>query len=217
MNSPMPPVQRPRHVAPARPGRISRPRQGGSRRNGVVVPGAALFLALLLTAVPAPAQVYKVTDEQNGVTFTDRPEDVDGGTVEEIEIREPNTTSLSVPASTTPGARDPDLIEAQESEEAPAPQVSITSPGDESTIAMGPGNFTVSARVDPPLSGGERLVLMVDGQAYGTEQTGTSWFIEGAMRGPHDLVVRRIDAAGDTLATSEPVRVYVLRPSIIGR
>jgi len=183
------------------------------RLSGFDVCSAALVAALLLTAVPAPAQVYKVTDDKDGVTFTDRPQEVGDGTVEKIEIREPNTT----PAPTPRTASDIASMAAQDDEEAQPAQVSISSPGDESTIAMGPGNFTVSARVDPPLSGGERLVLMVDGQAYGTEQSSTSWFIEGAMRGPHDLVVRRIDAGGDTVATSEPVRVYVLRPSIIGR
>jgi hypothetical protein len=192
---------------------MNTPMRRVQRLSGFDVCSAALVAALLLTAVPAPAQVYKVTDDKDGVTFTDRPQEVGDGTVEKIEIREPNTT----PAPTPRTASDIASMAAQDDEEAQPAQVSISSPGDESTIAMGPGNFTVSARVDPPLSGGERLVLMVDGQAYGTEQSSTSWFIEGAMRGPHDLVVRRIDAGGDTVATSEPVRVYVLRPSIIGR
>jgi hypothetical protein len=209
-------AQRPQTVAPAQPAETSGSWRVRPRWSAVAVPAAALVAAFLLITTPAFAQVYKVTDDKNGVTFTDRPQDTDGGTVEKIEIREPNTTSLPTPAATSRTDRDRDLMQSQE-DEAPAPQVSITSPGDESTIAMGPGNFTVSARVEPPLRRGEMLVLMVDGQAYGAEQSGKSWFIEGAMRGPHDLVVRRINAAGDTLATSEPVRVYVLRPSIIRR
>lgn len=212
MSTPMRRARRPLTIASARPGRTSRSQQARQRLSGLEGCTAALVAALLLTAAPAPAQVYKVTDDKDGVTFTDRPGEVGEGTVEKIEIREPNTTPA--PASRT--AREPAPMATQDDEAQPA-QVSISSPGDESTIAMGPGNFTVSARVDPPLSDGERLVLMVDGQAYGTEQSSTSWFIEGAMRGPHDLVVRRIDAGGDTVATSEPVRVYVLRPSIIGR
>jgi glutamine synthetase len=40
------------------------------------------------------------------------------------------------------------------------------------------------------------------------------YFIEGALRGPHDLVVQRTTTRGKTIALSEPVRVYVLRPSI---
>ena len=212
MNTPRRRVQRPRNIASERFGKTSRTRQSWRHQNGFDLCTAALVAMLLLTTAPAPAQVYKVTDDKDGVTFTDRPPEVGDGTVEKIEIREPNTTPAPTPRTTS----EPASI-TQDDEEAQPPQVSITSPGDESTIAMGPGDFTVSARVDPPLRGGERLVLMVDGQAYGTEQSSTSWFVEGAMRGPHDLVVRRIDAGGDTIATSEPVRVYVLRPSIIGR
>jgi hypothetical protein len=108
-------------------------------------------------------------------------------------------------------------VREQEAEQTAEPTVTITSPADETTIAMGPGNFSVSVSVDPPLSRGEELVLMIDGQAYGAAQTGRSWFVEGALRGPHDLVVQRIGRGGGTLAVSEPVRVYVLRPSIIRR
>lgn len=186
------------------------------RRLALTAISPALVAVLALGVAGASAQVYKVTDEKNGVTFTDRPQDVGEGTVEKIEIREANTTSAPPELPTSRATGDSASSESQEAE-APTPEVSITSPADESTIAMGPGNFTVSARAEPPLGRGEQLVLMVDGQAYGAEQTSTSWFIEGAMRGPHDLVVRRINAAGDTKATSEPVRVYVLRPSIIGR
>jgi hypothetical protein len=78
---------------------------------------------------------------------------------------------------------------------------------------MGPGNFAVSAEVSPPLRRGETLTLLIDGQAYGAAQESNSWFVEGAMRGPHDLVVQRSGRTGST-ATSDPVRIYVLRPSI---
>jgi hypothetical protein len=64
------------------------------------------------------------------------------------------------------------------------------------------------------LSRTERLVLMMDGQPVGAPQESASWFIEGALRGPHDLVVQRTTTRGKTIALSEPVRVYVLRPSI---
>ena len=101
--------------------------------------------------------------------------------------------------------------------ETPASRIEITSPANESTIAMGPGNFTVSARAEPPLTGRETVVLFVDGQPLGAGQTTLSWFVEGAPRGPHDLVVQRIAGSGETVAISQPVRVYVLRPSIIGR
>lgn len=164
--------------------------------------------AVLLLSGAASAQVYKVTDEENGVVFTDRPDPGAGARVESIEIPDSNRASPppEIPRAERAADRKPD----------PKPEatVSITSPGDESTIAMGPGNFTVSAAARPPLEEGEELLLMMDGQPYGPAQAGTTWFVEGAMRGPHDLVVQRRNQDGESLATSEPVRVYVLRPSV---
>jgi len=208
-------LQPSRRVAPARPGDARRTVSIRPFLTAITGLPAALFTGMLLITSLASAQVYKVTDEKNGVTFTDRPQEAGEGTVEKIEIREPNTAPAPTPAPAGT-ARDPVPMDSED-DEATSAQVSITSPDNESTIAMGPGNFTVSARAEPPLAAGERLILMIDGQAFGAEQSATSWFVEGAMRGPHDLVVRRINARGETLATSEPVRVYVLRPSIIGR
>jgi len=164
--------------------------------------------AVLLPGSAATAQVYKVTDEDNGVVFTDRPDPAAGARVESIDIPESNRASPPPDIPRAPRAAD------RKADTAPAATVSITSPGDESTIAMGPGNFTVSAAARPPLGEGEELLLMMDGQPYGPAQASTTWFIEGAMRGPHDLVVQRRDQDGEALATSEPVRVYVLRPSV---
>ncbi len=169
-----------------------------------------LVALLVLLSTPALAQVYKVTDDEEGVVFTDRPDANPGAKVEKIEIRDTNQSAppplLPTPSRSSSSSRTADAAPAE-------PTVVITSPANESTIAMGPGNFAVSARVEPPLRSSETLVLLIDGQAYGAEQTGTSWFVEGALRGPHDLVVQR-NARGTSAATSEPVRVYVLRPSI---
>ena len=165
----------------------------------------------LLVPHAALAQVYKITDPEEGVIFTDKPDSPPGSTVEEIEVRKPNTASPPPPA---PRAAQPS---SRQEEKAPEPSVRITSPADETTIAMGPGNFTVTAAVEPPLRNGESLILTMDGQALGAAQTSRSWAVEGALRGPHDLVVQRVGRGGGTIASSEPVRVYVLRPSIIRR
>jgi len=169
-------------------------------------------LACCLLCSAAAGQVYKVTDDEDGVIFTDRPESFDADKVEKIDVPEPNSSGAPppIPPRTVRAAGNADEAKA------PEPSVTITSPEHESTIAMGPGNFSVSARVEPPLRRGESLVLMVDGQAWGAAQTSTSWFIEGALRGPHDLVVQRSGREG-TVAVSDTVRVYVLRPSILRR
>jgi hypothetical protein len=79
---------------------------------------------------------------------------------------------------------------------------------------MGPGNFSVSATVQPGLGSGSLLQLYVDGSASGNPQSSNTWELTNVFRGAHDLSVAVVDNKGDQLAVSEPVRVYVLRPSV---
>ncbi|MFT4767015.1 MAG: hypothetical protein ACI8RN_000139 [Glaciecola sp.] len=181
----------------------------------------AILVALTaLIVIPASygwGQIYKVIDSENGVVFTDSPQ-VMGNTsdqsVEQVELEEMNTAT---PVEARPSFAPSSSSATAESEAAAKPTVSIMSPANESTIAMGPGNFSVSASTSPALSRNERLVLLVDGVAQGGAQSSGSWSIQGTLRGPHDLVVQRISSRGKMIAASESVRIYVLRPSIIGR
>lgn len=171
--------------------------------------------AIVLLASDARGQIYKVTDDEKGVVFTDRPptvSDSTGAQVEQVELQDTNTAA---PVTVRPPP--PEAVRTSAPDEAPNPTVVITSPADETTIAMGPGNFAVSATASPALDQNERLELLMDGQPVGAAQSSSSWFIEGALRGPHDLVVRRTTTRGATVAVSESVRVYVLRPSLLNR
>lgn len=180
----------------------------------------AILVALTLLTVTLAnyswGQIYKVIDSENGVVFTDSPQVMGNNSnqsVEEIELEETNTAApveARPPTMQNKGA-------TSESQSAPEPTVKITSPANESTIAMGPGNFTVSAAASPPLAAGERLLLHIDGVAQGQAQSSGSWFVQGALRGPHDLLVQRTTSRGKVIASSDTVRVYVLRPSVIGR
>ncbi|MFK8041933.1 hypothetical protein [Congregibacter sp.] len=176
----------------------------------------ALATLIITPASYAWGQIYKVTDSENGVVFTDSPAvigDSNGQSVEEVELEDINTAT---PVEALPPAAE-ESRSSTESQESAEPVVSIVSPANESTIAMGPGNFAVSASATPALSRGERLVLLIDGAVQGQAQSSGSWFVEGALRGPHDLQVQRTTSSGKLIASSETVRIYVLRPSVIGR
>lgn len=172
-----------------------------------------LALGLTLAFAVAAQQIYRVTDEKDGVVFTDRPNTVGkDSAVEEVKL---NPTNRSEAVET----REPEkpTTAADKASSAPEPSVTISAPDNESTIAMGPGNFSVSATAEPALGVSEMLQLTVDGEPQGPPQRSGSWFIEGALRGPHDLVVERINGNGDVVARSDSVRVYVLRPSTLNR
>jgi len=89
----------------------------------------------------------------------------------------------------------------------------ITSPANETIIPNGPGNFSVSATVSPALQGDHRLQLLIDGTPVQEPQKGGSWSLTNVFRGEHSLVVSVIDETGAQVTASEPVIVFVFRPS----
>lgn len=169
-----------------------------------------LTFLLLITPLLAPAQIYRTVDEQGNVVFTDTPPPA-GTESEEVELRQINTTPPPEPR--------PDLAPQPEetAEEKPAAAeygVAITVPANETTIPMGPGNFSVSGVVRPSLGSGHQVQLYMDGVPWGEPQTVPSWALTNVFRGAHDFTIAVVDSKGGHLAVSEPVRVYVLRPSV---
>ena len=92
--------------------------------------------------------------------------------------------------------------------------MAFTVPPNETKIPMGPGNFSVTVDVEPALGQGVSLQLYMDGIPWGDPQRNNSWALTNVFRGGHDITVAVVDEEGQHLASSEPVRVYVMRPSI---
>jgi len=165
-----------------------------------------LFSSLFLAASGASAQIYKTTDAEGNVVFTDRP--AAGNKSEQVDLQRTN--------STPPPPVMPVQSTEEESKEPAEPEtrVAITAPAPETTIPMGPGNFSVTAQIEPGLARGQSLQLSLDGEAQGEPQASGYWDLTNVFRGAHDLVVSVIDAQGEVVSSSEPVRVYVMRPSV---
>jgi Domain of unknown function (DUF4124)/Penicillin-Binding Protein C-terminus Family len=168
-----------------------------------------LLLALLLLPLSGLAQaVYRTTDAQGNVVFTDSPP-TNATPADRVEIRPTNTVQpTQVPPR--PAAENTPNAEAYVA----TYTLSITEPANETTVPMGPGDFSVSVNVSPALRSAENLQLFIDGAPEGKPQRATTWRLTNVNRGQHDLTVGVIDDAGQTLATSPPVRVFVMRPSV---
>lgn len=168
-----------------------------------------LIVIALLAPLLAQAQVYRTTDKDGNVVFTDTPP-ADGGPTERVEIRQPNTTPapqvLPTP-SAQPGTKSTEP-------EALPQEVVIVSPADETSFPMGPGNFDVDAKVTPALGESESLQLYIDGIPWSGPQREQHWVLTNIFRGAHDLTVSVLGSEGQAQTTSKPVRVFVHRPSV---
>lgn len=163
-----------------------------------------VLIACLALGAAATAQVYRVVDEDGRVTYTDRPP-TEGA--EPVEVRVPNT-SPPPPSGVFPEPRQEPASEPEVSY-----LVSVTSPPDETIIPRGPGNFSVSASVSPRLQQGHQLQLLLDGEPRQEPKTSGLWDLTNVFRGEHQLTVAVVNKDGKQLGISEPVTVYVFRPS----
>lgn len=170
---------------------------------GWVLAGA-IFLAQTHTSTAQP--VYKVTDADGNVTFTDTPPLSGEGTIEEHSLHAPN--------SAQPVVSSPETAEPVESVTSPQYKTKIVSPADNATIPMGPGNFAVQAALSPRLEAEESLLLLLDGEPVGTSQRAPNWQLSNVYRGEHRLQVLRIDDEGAELDASDISIVYVMRPIV---
>ncbi|MCX2979828.1 DUF4124 domain-containing protein [Halieaceae bacterium IMCC14734] len=159
-----------------------------------------LLLLLLLSPLLATAQVYKHVDQDGNVTFSDIPA--------------PGSEKIDVPVSNTVAA--PPVVSRPQEEPADALvsyQVAISSPEPEAVIPRGPGNFSVTVTVSPAPDTSMQLQLFMDGDAYGAPQSQLQWNLTNVPRGTHQVQVAIVDSEGETLAQSDPITVYVRRPS----
>jgi|TARA_R110002094_G_scaffold22046_17_gene34072 hypothetical protein len=167
-----------------------------------------LLLSLLLSAtVQANQPIYKSTDAQGNVVYTDKPP-AEGTSREEVKLQRLNTQPAPEVRSAPPVPAGNNAAAADVQRE-----VTITSPADQAVIPMGQqGDFTVEATTKPPLGAGEKLQLQIDGTPAGKPQTSGRWALTNVLRGGHELSVVRSGADGAELARSASIHVQVMRP-----
>ena len=164
--------------------------------------------ALALTGL-ANAQIYKSVDANGVVIFSDTPPNDSQTKVEQIKT--PATVNAMQATPIAPAHSE----ERNGSEVGIDRVISIVSPTDNATIPMGAGIFDVAVDATPELGEGESLELYLDGEKVGEAQTELSWTLTYVIRGAHTLEAKWVSEDGSILATSEPITVFVLRPSIL--
>ena len=177
-------------------------------RSNLAVLGFLTLLAVIKSPVNAQTPIYKYVDENGQTVFTDQPPNNTSSKAEPIEIDSINSatpTAIDKSNGATPKAEKKSSVDYQ---------TVISSPGDGDTIPVGPGNFTVSALLSPPLSSQETVRLMIDGAAVGPAQKQSTWQLTNVFRGEHKLVVERLSGKEQVVHRSATNTIFVLRPSI---
>lgn len=169
------------------------------------------FIAVTALAVAglANAQIYKSVDANGVVTFSDTPPRDSQITSEEIQT--PAQINSMQPILIAPT----DAQEIDNIKDMAERSIAIVSPTDNATIPMGAGIFDVIVEAAPDLSDGEVVELYLDDEKIGDAQTVLKWTLIYVIRGAHKLQAKWIAEDGEILAVSEPITVFVLRPSIL--
>ena len=159
-----------------------------------------LFLGALVT--DAFSGVYKQTNPDGSVTFSDVPAEKDAK-----PIKLPPASTYSPPA-----------LPRSESTTRPTPattevnyeSVSITSPSNDTAVRNNAGNLTVNFSVKPSLQPGHSYVLLMDGKNVG-EGTAGSVQLTNIDRGSHTFTVQVVGANKEMIIQSSAVVVHLQR------
>jgi len=168
-----------------------------------------LLLALMCPALTAQT-IYRSKDARGNPVFSDQPPT--GAAAEQLQLTPTNRYEAPPPSISAPAVT---VSEDEAAETAVDYRVSIRSPANDSTVPMGPGNFTISADVQPALEPAHGLLLLFNGNPMQQAQQQTTWSLQNVPRGEHDFAVAVVRADGTELARSAAVRINVLRPSLL--
>lgn len=171
---------------------------------------ALLILAwttlLTFSAATLSAEIYRVVDENGRVTYTDTPPE--NRRAEKVQLKEPNTVPPAVITN-----RGPAPETTEEESEAPADyRLQITYPPDEFHVNPGMRNLNVQVAVEPQPDPAYRLQIVDNGQVI----PGTT-LDNIVVRGPHVLQARLVDPQGRIVSQSDPVKIFVHRPTVRNR
>lgn len=165
---------------------------------------AALLMALVGIS---HAQIFKWTDSQGVVHFSDNPH----SGAQKVVV--PKAQSFSPPVSQTPVTNEEPKKKSVPGD-AKYTKITIMQPQNEATIRNNQGYVVVAVELEPALVDGDMLQMLFDGAPMGEPQPNTLFQLNGIYRGKHTLAVQVLNAAGEVLLTSDPITIFMHRPRV---
>ena len=150
-----------------------------------------LFISASITA----ETVYKKTNPDGSVIFTDQP----STDTEEVKIRKPTTFSpLRLPSVRSPNKKTKPVSYA----------VTIIEPSNDSTI-IGTTSINVSVTVSPDLPERHKFRYQLGSQVVDSHSTAVS--LDNVVRGTHVLNVSVINSKGEVVSSGSSVTFHQKR------
>ena len=160
-----------------------------------------LVVLLLLVPFAVCAQVYKWTDKDGNVHYSDTPQK---NTDKPLDLPE----SMIYKAPPKPRI---DLSKPKKREPYKAYKTfKISSPQNDGTVRSAPGNMVVSLQISPSLMSGHEAVVMIDGKQVGKSKS-ASVSVSNVDRGTHSLSAKIVDAGGKTVASASAITFHMKR------
>lgn len=164
---------------------------------------------LILVAMAHAAEVWKWTDANGVVHYSDQP----GPGAKRVEL---NAQTFTAPQPAAPSRSAGKTTTA--SPAAVYTRLEILQPSPEETITGTGGQVSVRLRVEPALASDHTLALSLDGsKVEGFPPTATEYELKEVDRGEHTLTAVINNAKGQQVMASPPVKFYVQRPSVLRR
>ena len=160
-----------------------------------------LVVLLLLAPFTVCAQVYKWTDKDGNVHYSDTPQKT---TDKPLDL--PESMIYKAPPKPRINLDKPKKKEPYKAYKT----FKIASPQNDGTVRSAPGNMTVSLQVSPGLRSGHEVVVMIDGKQVGKGKS-TSVSVANVDRGTHSLSAKIVDGSGKTVASASAITFHMKR------
>lgn len=164
-----------------------------------------IFLFLATVLIPVHAKVYKWTDENGEIQYSDKPHEG----AETVKIQKSSTyTPAPVPTG------EESLGEGTATTDGTYEAFAIAEPENNKTIRSNEGIISISFFVQPALQEGHKIVLFLDGQKMQGEHASTRLSIRQVERGTHTLRAQLLGEEGDVLASTKSVVIHLRKEAL---
>ncbi len=171
-------------------------------------------LTLFLVTSASFAELYKWKDKDGNVMYSDKPP------FEGAEQLDPPHLTTTPAVKVVKKKPKPEDTGPTIEEDFRYSQFQITSPLNDEAIRSNPGNISVSFLVKPALNLrlGHFITIKIDGTVVRDKVKSSSGILlQNIDRGTHTITASLKDKNGQTLMSSNPVKMHLLRHSALHR